>query len=473
MTLSDNKPFVAVSTPAGTSGIAVIRASGEGVSSLADKCIRIIRTAGDYKTVSAMPGYVSAYADFYNPENGSSIDKVVVTHYVAPYSYTGSEMIEISCHGGTTVKQEILCVLYSLGMRPAEPGEFTKTAFIAGKLDLSEAEAVMDVINADSVRTLRAANSQLNGKLTAKLNEVEDSIYKAMALIEMIIEFPEHDDTPENDDQIKEMLTASLKELEELKASYGKGKILTESLSIALCGLPNSGKSSLLNTLAGYERAIVTNVPGTTRDTLELRLDIDGIPVTLVDTAGMRETSDKIEAMGVELARKAFTDADMVLYLAASDSDATLISEQMKELIDSEAARKTTLVLSKSDLGENANQELIVNTAKECGIMSTITISTINETNIDELRKLIVDYYENAGGMSSSELIVINRRHFDKLDEAAMHMTSALGVMNDGLGVEFASGVLRSALDSIGEITGKTVSARLADEIFAGFCIGK
>ena len=257
------EPFCALSTPAGTSGIAVIRASGEGVSEKVSQAVKILRTTGERTDVSlsSLKGYESAFARFEDPKTNRTVDEVVITVFKAPHSYTGDDMIEISCHGGQAVRQEILRVLYDLGIRPAAPGEFTKTAFINGKLDLTKAEAVMNVISADSTRALDAANTQLMGALKNKISEVEDKLYGALSSIEMMIEFPEHDDTPENTKLITEKIASSKDDIDSLAQSFGRGRLLTERMKIAIIGLPNSGKSTLLNFLAGFSRAIVTDTP--------------------------------------------------------------------------------------------------------------------------------------------------------------------------------------------------------------------
>ncbi len=477
MAVSDNRPFCACSTPPGTSGIAMIRVSGEGAGKILDRCVKIIRTSSDATSVSQMPGYTSAYADFFDPANGNSIDKIIITRYVAPHSYTGSEMADISCHGGSAVKQEILSVLTDNGMRYADPGEFTKTAFAMGKLDINEAEAVMNVINAESSAALRAANSQLNGRLSSRLAEAEERLYRAMALIEMIVEFPEHDDTPENDDEVVRLTRQARDITASLRDSYAKGRILTESMRVVLCGMPNSGKSSLLNALAGYDRAIVTDIPGTTRDTLELLTQINGIPVTLIDTAGIRQTGDKVEAIGVERARKACDEADIVVYLAACDENEEEILRQMRELYSGKDNSNVTLVFSKSDLGINPGSERIKAEAKSLGITSVAEVSTdgdgITGAGTEPVRQIITEFYEKAGGSNSSEIIVLAKRHSDLLASATERLDMALATAEGGLGVDIMSSVIRASLDDIGKITGKTVSAQLADTIFAGFCIGK
>lgn len=466
-----DSPFCACSTPAGVSGIAVIRISGEGISEAVDKVTRIIRSSGSYKTFSELPGYTVAYADFINPDNGSVIDKVIITRFVAPYSYTGDEMAEISCHGSTAVKQEILDSLNKVGIRAAGPGEFTKRAFINGKLSLSAAEAVMDVISSDSQKALEAANVLVSGELSRLLNSTEEKLYSAMALIEMIVEFPEHDDTPENEDQILNILKTERTNLNKLCKSFGKGRLLSERMKVALAGLPNSGKSSLLNCLSGYDRAIVTEVAGTTRDTLEVQLNIDGVPVTLVDTAGIRQTEDRIEAIGVDRAISAVDTADLVFYMVSPDTTPDIVREQFSEL---NLKNKNAVVLfSKSDAGQNPSEDEIKKIASEEGINEFLNVSSSEDINIDSIRGIISKVYEESDGGISSQIILTNRRHYECLSEALSKLDMALEALESGMGVDICSSVVRLALDKIGEITGKTVSANLADTIFSGFCIGK
>lgn len=466
-----DKPFCACSTPAGTAGLAVIRVSGAGCCELISSCVRILRASGNRTgiSLSEVKGYEAAYAEFVNPDTNTVVDKVVVVRFENPHSYTGDEMIEISCHGGDAVRQEILRVLYQIGIRPAEPGEFTKRAFINGKMDLSEAEAVMKVIGASSERALKAANSQLYGKLSKRLEAIEDKLYKTMALIEMIVEFPEHDDTPENTEQVATSCHDCERELNLLAASYGRGKMLSESMKVVLLGLPNSGKSTLLNSIAGYERAIVTEIPGTTRDTLELSVNVDGIPVTLTDTAGIRDTSDVVEEIGVKRAVMAANEADLILCLIAPDT----MPQDVEILLKDTDAYRIKAVFTKSDIGDNPYKEDILKVLADKGISDSIAISAPNGINIDALKDLIVECYNNAGGLISDEVIVINARHKNLLNSAAAKLLEAANVCEMGIGVDIASSVIRSALDDIGDITGKTVSSELADTIFSEFCIGK
>lgn len=465
------EPFCALSTPAGVSGIAVIRASGEGVSLKASKAVKVLRTTGERTdaALESLGGYESCYARFIDPSTGNTVDDVVVTVFKAPHSYTGEDMIEISCHGGQAVRQEILRVLNSLGIRPAAPGEFTKTAFINGKMDLTEAEAVMNIISADSSRALEASNTQLMGRLRERITGAEDRLYEALSGIEMMIEFPEHDDTPENTKRIEDMITAVRTELLGLAESYGRGRLLTERMKIAILGLPNSGKSTLLNFLAGFDRAIVTDVPGTTRDTLEFNTEIEGIPVTFVDTAGIRETDDRIEAMGVKLAITAAAEADLVLYLIAPDAPL----ESIKETVSALDSSKVRVLFTKSDKGENPLKEQIEDELKAQGVTGFASVSVKEEINTGLIGQFVKDAYEKAGGISASDITVLSSRHADLLRSAVQKLGEAEGILRDGLGVDVCSQVIRAALEDSGQITGRTVSDELVENIFSRFCIGK
>ncbi|MBR6484330.1 MAG: tRNA uridine-5-carboxymethylaminomethyl(34) synthesis GTPase MnmE [Clostridiales bacterium] len=463
--------FCACSTPMGQSGIAVIRISGPMSGTGLDDCFKIIRTSGSAKVISQMEGYTAALADFTDPSDGSVIDRVVVTRFTAPHSYTGEDMTEISCHGGNAVKQEIFRVLFEKGIRPAEPGEFTKTAFVNGKLALSEAEAVMNVIKSESSGALKVSNSQVFGKLNSELSKVEETLYKALSLIEMIVEFPEHDDTPANTDRVRKMISSAIDVLVPLKDSYAQGRLLADRLKVALAGKPNSGKSTLLNKLTGFDRAIVTDIPGTTRDTLDQDIDINGIPVRITDTAGIRQTDDAIEAMGVERARSSIREADLCLFLISPDDPADEVIEQLSCIRNSGTDIPVELVFTKSDMGINDASEEISRKAEDLGIEKTMVISALSDEGIDLIRKEISDFYDSLG--SSSSTVIISGRHAGLLALASDKLMEAVNALDDGLGEDIASSVIRSALEDIGSITGKTVSNELVNTIFSDFCIGK
>lgn len=472
-----DEPICACSTPAGISGLAVIRISGNGCGVLTDKCTKILRSSGDFDRTSLLPGYTCAYGNVIDPKSGETIDEAVITHFEAPHSYTGEEMVEISCHGSSAVKQEIMRCLGISGIRVAYPGEFSRRAFINGKMSLASAEAVMDVINADTERQLQAAGSLMSGKLAEKIDSIEKNLYDQMARIESLVEFDrDADDAADEDteaDAILEELVAQSESLEQLCAGYGKGRILSERMRVALLGLPNSGKSTLLNTLTGYDRAIVTEVAGTTRDTIEVQVDINGIPVTLIDTAGIRETDDIIESIGIGRAMEAGREADLVFYMIPPDMDSYEVKEGLMELSEDIGGDRITAVFSKSDEGKNPEEKDIIEVLEKLGITRTISVSAEEELNIDKLEDVITSYYDSLGGGQSEGLLITNSRHYSKFNKGLKKLGMAIEALEEGLGVEVCSSALRSCLDEIGEVTGKTVSATLADTIFSRFCIGK
>ncbi|MBR2548955.1 MAG: tRNA uridine-5-carboxymethylaminomethyl(34) synthesis GTPase MnmE [Clostridiales bacterium] len=469
----DDEPICACSTPAGISGIAVIRISGNGCGKLADKCSVILRSSGEYKKISELPGYTCAFGYVKDPSNDVKVDEVVFTHFEEPHSYTGEEMVEISSHGSGAVKQEILKCLGMSGIRMAYPGEFSRRAFINGKMSLASAEAVMDVINSETERQLEAAGSLLSGKLAEEIEYIESNLYDQAAMLETFTEFDTEDPEEEETklETVKDNLSDCHDRLTTLCKGYGKGRILSERLRVALLGLPNSGKSTLLNTLTGFDRAIVTEVAGTTRDTIEVQLNINGIPVTLIDTAGIRETDDVIESMGIGKAYEAGRGADMVFYMIPPDMTADEAYSGVKEIV--EDCDSVTAVFSKSDAGDNPDREEIEERLKTLGITGFISISAEEDLNIDKLEDAIIDYYQELGGGASEGLLITNSRHYTKFLKASKKLALALDALDNDLGTEVCASALRACLDEIGEVTGKTVSATLADTIFSRFCIGK
>ena len=469
----DDEPICACSTPAGISGIAVIRVSGNGCGKLADKCSVIIRSSGDYSRLSEIPGYTCAFGYVKDPSTNEKVDEVIFTHFEAPHSYTGEEMVEISSHGSGAVKQEILKCLGMSGIRMAYPGEFSRRAFINGKMSLASAEAVMDVINSETERQLEAAGSLMSGKLADEIDYIEKNLYDQAAMLETFTEFDTED--PEEEEakleEVKDNLSDCHDRLTTLCKGYGKGRILSERLRVALLGLPNSGKSTLLNTLTGFDRAIVTEVAGTTRDTIEVQININGIPVTLIDTAGIRETEDIIENIGIGEAFEAGRGADMVFYMIPPDMTVEEAYTGVREIC--EDCESVTGVFSKSDAGENPDREEIEAKLTSLGIKNFISISAEEDLNIDKLEDAIIDYYNELGGGASEGLLITNSRHYTKFLKATKKLTLALDALDNNLGTEVCASALRACLDEIGEVTGKTVSATLADTIFSRFCIGK
>lgn len=475
------RPYCACATPSGPGGLSVIRMAGEGSADVLDRVFRLLRTADSAHSVSEMRGYTAAYGRIVDPDSGRGIDEVVVTRFTPPHSYTGEEAVEISCHGGLAVRQEILRVLLQNGARMAEPGEFTKNAFLAGKMDLSQAEAVMDVIQADSRLYLAAAEDQLFGSLKATVRSVSDLLYASFSALEMMVEFPEHEDTPDHADRIVSDLREAGRMLNDLLPSYEQGRILKDGMRVALGGLPNSGKSSLLNRLTGYDRAIVTDIPGTTRDTLDVAMTLEDVPVRLFDTAGLRHAEEEIERLGIERAKDALRAADLLLWLHAPDTPVRESAEELLRLLSDTKPRLVGVLFSKSDKEPNAavrekNAEHFLSVLREVektDIRFALSLSSLTGEGVESLRNAIRSIYDEKGQASAAGVILINERHFCSLQNAANFVRETADLLTRGEPPDIACSVLRYAMEELGEITGETVGEELVRTIFSRFCVGK
>lgn len=476
-------PYCACATPPGIGGIAVIRMSGQGADEVADRIFRIMRSSEEgVRSVREMPGYTLAFGRVIDPSDDTVIDECVLSVFRAPHSYTGEDLIEISCHGGSAVRQEILRVLLQNGARAAEPGEFTRNAFLSGKIDLSQAESVMDVISAESTLALRVAEIHLLGALREEIRKTSDELYGIFAKLEMILEFPEHEETPGNIGDAAVRLSEAAAKLRDLAQTYTQGRILKEKMNVVLCGVPNSGKSSLLNRLAGYDRAIVTPIPGTTRDTLEVDTSVEGVPVRLIDTAGLRSTMDTVEKIGVSRAFDAISEADLLLWLISpeengEDGDLSFFADAAKSFED----RKIGILVSKTDLlSKNSAEGFLRDILTAIGklnlsgkIRFSQAISSETGEGIERIGAEIRAFYDELGQGANRSLLLTNSRHYDRVNRATDHLLEASGILSAGQPVEIACSLIRSAMDLLGEITGNSVSETLVAEIFSRFCIGK
>ncbi len=457
---------VALATPPGQSGIALIRLSGQGAAQLVEPLF--LPLAARFGSVSKMAGYTCAPGDLIDPQNGNVVDQVLLTRFCAPHSYTGEDVIEISCHGGNAVKQEILRLLLEQGAVAAQPGEFTKRAFLNGKLDLIQAEAVMDLISADAARSAQNAAALLKGQLSDRLKKNAAALYQLLAAFELIMEFPEHDETSSVQKGLQEEIALASQELAGLADSYSQGRILKEGLTVVLAGRPNAGKSSLLNALAGFDRAIVTAVPGTTRDTVEQIVDIQGIPVKLIDTAGLRESEDPVEQLGVARTKDALAAADLIFWLfspPASDieEDLTLL-RQVKD--------KTIIpLLSKDDLDQSG--PVLARLSRLWPKEELISCSALTGEGIEQLRQKILFLYESLSNGQDEGLLVSNSRQRNLLLEAVGRLTEASQALAEDLPLDIVALLLRSSLDSLAQITGDSVTDSLIETIFSRFCVGK
>ena len=457
--------------------MALIRLSGPASPSIA---ARIFRPAGRrFNVADQMAGYTCAPGLIVDPDTSpeQAIDQVVLTRFAAPHSFTGEEVYEITCHGGLAVRQAILDLIFRLGVQPAGPGEFTRRAFLNGKLDLAQAEAVMDLITADADKRARVAMRQLQGQLSERIRRIRQGLYDVLAQLEMVLEYPEHDESETARAGLSASLSSPLAAVAALAGSFRQGRLLTEGFTVVIVGRPNAGKSSLLNALAGYDRAIVTPIPGTTRDTVEETVDIGGIPVRLVDTAGLRETADLIERIGVDRARSAILEADLILWLISPDDSGAidpcgLLRDELDELRDlAEQDGPLLLVAGKEDLATSQSMRDFL--ADELPDLPRISFSAITLDGLDALRQAIVDRYESYGSGRADELLITSSRHKACLDRCL----SSLELAADGLAhesmLDLTASVLRDALESLAEITGDLVSETLVETIFSRFCIGK
>ena len=444
--------IAALATPAGTSGIAVIRVSGKNAI---DICGKIFS-----KDISEVLTHTAHFGKIIN--NGKIIDQVLVTVMRAPGTYTGENTVEISCHGSMTVVREIMGALFESGARQAKAGEFTKRAFLNGKLDLVQAEAVIDIINSKSETALESGINQLEGSLSEKINEIRNKLLKIMAWIGAEADFPEEGISGFSDEAFCKDAEEILKEIEILLVSAKEGKYIREGISTVLTGKPNAGKSSLLNRLLQKKRAIVTDIEGTTRDKVEEYLQVGGITLKLIDTAGIRNTENEVEKIGVDIALNEITAADLVLYIADTSEKP---SSEDAEIIEKIKDKKMIMVLNKSDIGKNGEEYLKLAKCKN------VSISAKTGEGIDDLKNVIVEMFKNTGIENS--VTVTNLRHTEAILRAKNLVEHAYKEYKSGMPVDFAAVDIQSAVESLGEITGMTVSEEIVDKIFKEFCVGK
>jgi tRNA modification GTPase len=395
------------------------------------------------------------HAKHCNILNGEKlIDDVVATTWKAPHSYTGEDMVEISCHGNMLIVEQIIQLWIHQGARHASPGEFTQRAFLNGKMDLTQAEAVIDLIHAQSERALHAARRVQEGILGKNLMEYREELLQLLAHLEAYIDFPEEDIEPEVGAMFVQKIEAIQTKIETLLKSSEESKKIHEGMRVALVGIPNAGKSSLLNALLQEERAIVSDIPGTTRDTIEESIFLEGIKVRLIDTAGVRENPESIEKLGIERTHQAIEHADLVLLLIDGTSETDPFEVHLPD------NKPVIHCITKSDLPKKY---------KGPGL----PVSALKKTGLEELKQEIIKKLNLAEGPQSQELILINTRHQTHLEEAAQSITSALEAKKEGLPPELVSSDLRHALQSIGEIVGEVTNEDMLDRLFSTFCIGK
>ncbi|MBO6522772.1 MAG: tRNA uridine-5-carboxymethylaminomethyl(34) synthesis GTPase MnmE [Balneolaceae bacterium] len=454
--INQQYPIAAIATPVGEGGIAVIRISGKD-------SIKKVNKAFHGKDLSKQESHTVHFGKIVDRKE-LPVDEVLVTLFHLPRSYTGEETVEISCHGGVLVTQKVLETILELGVRSAVAGEFTQRAFLNGKLDLDQAEAVADLIHAKSLKAVDAAHQQLEGRLGEHVKKFRQQIIDATAMVELELDFIEEDVEFANKEQLQKLLEDVDSEISSLLETYETGRLVKDGVKTVLIGRPNAGKSTLLNTLVGSDRAIVTDIAGTTRDTIDVDCNFDGLLFKLIDTAGLRETEDIVEAEGVKRSQKAFEQADLVIYLkdlshAFSDEERTEIAEFQKRAGES----PFILIGTKADI--EADQEW--------RIEFDLKISATEGEQIDELKKLLKDRALENKHYDASSLLVTSTRHRDALQKAQEQVRAALQSLAQGMTGDFLSIDLRAALNELGTITGEITNEHILDSIFSRFCIGK
>ncbi len=461
--------IAAIATAMTPSGIGIIRISGDEAVSITD---RIFEAAGKRK-LKDLPSHTIHYGHIKDGED--VIDEVMILLMRAPKSYTREDTVEIDCHGGVYVMKRILETVIKYGARPAEPGEFTKRAFLNGRIDLSQAESVIDVIHAKNEFALKSSMNQLSGALSDEVKELRGQVLHEIAFIESALDDPEHISLEGYPQELEQKVTSIHSRIETLLKNSENGRILKEGISTVIVGKPNAGKSSLLNTLVGEERAIVTDIAGTTRDVLEEQMNLNGIILNIIDTAGIRSTDDVVEKIGVDKARKYLKDADLVIYVVDTS---TPLDENDFEIIGLLKDRKAIILLNKSDLSPLITKtEMKEAVEKQNGRseepIRMISISAKEQTGIDELQQAVQEMFFSGEVTFNDQVMITNIRQKASLQEALSGLELVLQSVRDGMPEDFYSIDLMNTYEALGSIIGEAVEDDLVNEIFSKFCMGK
>lgn len=452
--------IAAIATPPGEGGIGIIRISGDHASEIMGK---IFKPANP----SSLENRKMSYGNIVDPSSKKILDEVLCVYMKGPKTYTTEDVVEINCHGGMVPLRKTLELVLNSGARLAEPGEFTKRAFLNGRLDLSQAEAVIDVIKARTDKTFDVAMGQLEGLFSKRIKEIRKKLVDILVNVTVNIDYPDEDIEEITYEKLESDLNEVREDLSKLLSSADTGKILREGLNVAIIGKPNVGKSSLMNSLLNEARAIVTEIPGTTRDTIEEHLSIRGIPVRLTDTAGIRETSDIIEKMGIEKSKKSFNEADLVIFILDSSREISDEDLEIMELVDQ---KKTIVVLNKIDLDRVIDFDEVRTKLPEAMILET---SMETQTGIDQIEDEIVSMIYGGKVSQSESIMVTNVRHKNILERAEKSIGDAVFMTQQKEALEFIEIDVNSCYSELGEIIGETVQDDIINEVFSRFCLGK
>lgn len=453
--------IAAISTAPGVGGIGIIRLSGEETFNIIEKIFVPKNKSKEIK------GYTFKYGNIINPKTNEILDEVLVSYFIKPRSYTMENMCEINSHGGNIVMQNILEVCLENGAELAEPGEFTKRAFLNGRIDLSQAESIIDIINSKTKKESKASLKQLEGFLSKKIKSIRKKIMDVMVDIEANIDYPEYDIEEVTEKKVENMLKSIEKELMSLKNTFDNGKIIKDGINVAIVGKPNAGKSSLLNALLKEERAIVSQYKGTTRDSIEELMNIDGIPIKIIDTAGIREASDEVEKIGIERAKEIADNADLLI--AIFDISANIDEEDI-EIINLIKDKKAIIVLNKIDLiQDNINVDSRISNLNK----KIIKISALNKDGVEKISETIVEMFKINEINLDDGIIVTNTRHKNLINKAINSTENAQISLENKMPMDIVAIEIKNVLEDLGEITGEDVSENIINEIFAKFCLGK
>lgn len=453
--------IVAISTAMGNGGIGIVRMSGEKSFEILDKIFRPKNNDGFIK------GYQIKYGNIIDPKNEEIVDEVLVSYFVAPKSYTTENMCEINTHGGMVVEKRILELCLENGAEIAGPGEFTKRAFLNGRIDLSQAEAIIDLINSKTVREAKESINQLEGHLSNKIENIRQKMLNLMIAIDVNIDYPEYDEEEVTKNRSLGELRIISEELIKLENSFNSGKILRDGVKTVILGKTNAGKSSLLNRILKEDRAIVSNIEGTTRDTIEEFVDVEGIPLKLIDTAGIRNSSNEIEQIGIQKSKKLADSADLIIAIFDITKNLTEDDQELLEIIKD---KECIILLNKIDvLSENFELEKCLKSINK----NILKVSAMEDIGIQGLFDKIVEIYSFNNESLSNDVLISNERHKNLIQKARIEIDEAINAAENDMYIDIISIYITNAMNYLAEITGNNVTDDVINEIFKKFCLGK
>lgn len=453
--------IVAISTAMGNGGIGIVRMSGEKSFEILDKIFRPKNNDGFIK------GYQIKYGNIIDPKNEEIVDEVLVSYFVAPKTYTTENMCEINTHGGMVVEKRILELCLENGAEIAGPGEFTKRAFLNGRIDLSQAEAIIDLINSKTVREAKESINQLEGHLSSKIENIRQKMLNLMIAIDVNIDYPEYDEEEVTKNRSLGELRIISEELIKLENSFNSGKILRDGVKTVILGKTNAGKSSLLNRILKEDRAIVSNIEGTTRDTIEEFVDVEGIPLKLIDTAGIRNSSNEIEQIGIQKSKKLADSADLIIAIFDITKNLTEDDQELLEIIKD---KECIILLNKIDvLSENIELEKRLKSINK----NILKISAMEDIGIQQLFDKIVEIYSFNNDSLSNDVLISNERHKNLIQKARIEIDEAINAAENDMYIDIISIYITNAMNYLAEITGNNVTDDVINEIFKKFCLGK